>query len=680
MTSPAADRICSISGSSELRLSLPAIQVPAVDSLTDTGSSRRNPRDPGGGTPGGPKSEIRGVPRRQQQQRKGPSRKTRHKRTVKTDSVVPSKDALDDESRMALRSSNYDWTRIIPDSQIKEFHSYPAAAFYAIPGYQDLDPYAGFRNSDYGTQENGHSYLLYHHPHLAMGHHHHPHGTPGIGPELPVVQGGSTLMGETGPAAEKLKQMAANHQLKESNTSGYGGGETNWFFDEYSPYQYVDATPYRLSAGQYSDAAPYVLPAPYSDGLGTGEREFVAEAATFRATKPLSHFPVSGVNYGEHGVQGFLPGGYHGDELDPTGQNQLLANQDAANYVRRSTNQRQAITNADVIVDNDARHRTDMMTQQIQRRAFDSEVGKQGDSLSSNDVMVSVNKTVAESLSDKDRSGSEVKSPHASPPFLAVSSTATSYRVRNGVETAGPVGPSHPDGRLRNIRSSCHLYHVLETHSDTNGKNTDFPDLATRRTSVLPGTSLESSSSSESEFLTETRKRSLSTSGPPQSSFNGVRLVDHDPTHWSVACPQGPSPTGLCVTVDPNGPPPRVHWSKYHPPPTSPSFHFFTVENSQASPLSSSSSSREGPVPGGGHRWAQQSTDAGETMTPSQHHQRLPSCKYGTAAGGAAVAGTAGVAAAGVTQNGGGVQLFIYKDEDSPMELNFIDDLLSTAG
>lgn len=773
---PATDRNCSISGS---YYALPAIQVPAVDSLSEEVHSsnagfRRNRKQnstssdldletpaavkvkAGGGRPRSRKPEPRGGGRTQQQRR--------HHRTNNGD-VIIEKTHLDDvTSRMALRSSNFDWTKRIPDlSRTKDTGSGSYPSYDALQGgctvpesnVPETERSGGFPAA---AQENTCRSYLFPAP-----------GTRGanVGPELLLLQG-ATMMGETGPAAEKLKQIAAQHQLKESCCPGGYCGDIDWYVGEYPAYQYghngaeiYSDTPYSLATGQYpGEAAAYFLQVPYcDDAVGIGELDFRMNP-NFDATKPLSHYPIpcnSASSLGERGR-------FHGDGSDPTNQNLAgfrewqtppspLANGNPPNYVEcisisGAANQLRAAPSAanDDVMNNGA-HRTTMTQYGKQQQQQLHMQGKQGDSVSSNDALVPNGRTVT-TMSFKDRINTGSCLPdemlscpaqlRSSPPFPpAVSSTAT-------VSFLG--APSL--GRGQSSRSlwtfGCQSYPVFDG-SDVTG-NGVFRDSSS--VSAVPGTSLLAGSGAGSPLFTEKQKQlttvtvtttMMSNSGSPRyqpevgsmmtnpkSSFNDdhIIIIGNGLGPWPGSGSQeGPLQRSGSSLPPPDGdhhrtgnPPNAPKWAKYYPPPDNPSsFSFnppppYPVENSaykdtvpslssSSSSSCSSSSSFSSPrdstlvamVPATRDlRWSAQTIDKNRTgWADDSGFGHVTFCRYDTAGGGggvipAAGGGQAHVGTAAVPEFAGAgdencFELFIYNDDDTPLELNFIDDILSTT-
>ena len=113
------------------------------------------------------------------------------------------------------------------------------------------------------------------------------------------------LLGETGPAAEKLKQMAAQYQLKESAKYKNGGGTIDNYDSGYNcgPTNnhdgvslYNSASAYALTNEFYCGTVPYSMPLDQAsmaspNAYQKSSHTFAHSTNGFGGTRPLSHLP-----------------------------------------------------------------------------------------------------------------------------------------------------------------------------------------------------------------------------------------------------------------------------------------------------------------------------------------------------------------------------------------------------
>lgn len=131
----------------------------------------------------------------------------------------------------------------------------------------------------------------------AMANYHRPPTGGGAAPPPPILP-----VGDTGPAAETLKQMAAQHQTQHQNqeVGGYGGVKGLPYGTDYAdytrripPHAYAHYQNYPMSGTAQANMYPYNQQVPMNNQRGHMAMQPMTKdpSLSYGATKPLSHYP-----------------------------------------------------------------------------------------------------------------------------------------------------------------------------------------------------------------------------------------------------------------------------------------------------------------------------------------------------------------------------------------------------
>ena len=116
----------------------------------------------------------------------------------------------------------------------------------------------------------------------------HPAGpSPPLGPIHGDVPPLPTLGGDTGPAAETLKQMAAQHQSQDYNKHGYDNYDYRRYPGTYPQHQGYMGAPHQANMYPYNQQMAAAGRPQYMGHMKPG-----ADMTGYGGTKPLTHYPA----------------------------------------------------------------------------------------------------------------------------------------------------------------------------------------------------------------------------------------------------------------------------------------------------------------------------------------------------------------------------------------------------